>query len=80
MFIKSQLKNKFIFSSVKVHIYLNNSQAIRDKYRDFERSGMRQDLVFRYIENQAIIMSPICPHLCEHIWNLIGKVILDIYI
>ena len=23
---------------------------------------------------QTLLLSPICPHLCEHIWYLLGKV------
>ena len=49
-------------------------QAARDKYRELEPTGMHSDLVFQFIENQALILSPICPHITEHIWRLIGKV------
>uniref|UniRef100_A0A8B9ZHL6 Leucine--tRNA ligase, cytoplasmic n=1 Tax=Anas platyrhynchos TaxID=8839 RepID=A0A8B9ZHL6_ANAPL len=35
-------------------------QAAKDKYREF-------------IEVQTLILAPICPHLCEHIWSLLGK-------
>ncbi|XP_071951783.1 leucine--tRNA ligase, cytoplasmic-like [Antedon mediterranea] len=48
-------------------------QASRDKYRELAMEGMHHDLIFRFIEMQALILSPICPHLCEHIWGLIGK-------
>lgn len=34
---------------------------------------MRDDLVFRFIEVQALILSPICPHIGEQIWQIIGK-------
>jgi len=50
------------------------SQAARDKYRELEPSGMHCELVFKFIECQALILSPICPHVTEHIWQLIGKV------
>lgn len=49
-------------------------QAFRDKYREVETEGMHRDLIFRFIETQTLILSPICPHLCEHIWKLLGKV------
>ena len=29
-------------------------------------------LLFRQV--QTILLSPICPHICEHIWGLLGKV------
>ena len=50
-------------------------QAARDKYREVEIQGMHRELVFRFIEHQTLILSPICPHLTEHIWQLLGKVI-----
>lgn len=48
-------------------------QACRDKYREYELDGMHKDLIFRFIEVQTLMLSPICPHLCEHIWHLLGK-------
>lgn len=49
-------------------------QAARDKYRELcVLKGMHRDLVLRFIETQALLLSPICPHLCEHIWSLLGK-------
>ncbi|KAH3723608.1 hypothetical protein DPMN_049400 [Dreissena polymorpha] len=44
------------------------------KYREVEIEGTHCDLVFGYIKIQTLLLSPICPHLCEHIWALIGKV------
>jgi leucyl-tRNA synthetase len=35
---------------------------------------MHCDLVFQFIEYQLLILSPICPHITEHIWQLLGKV------
>lgn len=50
-------------------------QAVRDKYRELCLDGMHIDLVMKFIEIQAIIISPICPHVAEHIWRkLLGKV------
>lgn len=43
-------------------------QGKRDKYREVETEGMHRDLVFRFIEVQALLMAPICPHMAEHIW------------
>ena len=49
-------------------------QTARDKYRELcAEEGMCKDLVLQYIEWQSIILSPICPHVCEHIWSLLGK-------
>lgn len=49
-------------------------QAARDKYRELCLDGMHCDLIFRFIEVQALLLSPICPHVAEHVWSLLGKV------
>lgn len=49
-------------------------QGARDKYRELcGDAGMSKKLVLRYLELQAIMLSPICPHVCEHVWSLLGK-------
>ncbi|KAB0363631.1 hypothetical protein FD754_007787 [Muntiacus muntjak] len=48
-------------------------QAAKDKYRELAVEGMHRDLVFRFIEVQTLLLAPFCPHLCEHIWTLLGK-------
>ncbi|KAJ8930116.1 hypothetical protein NQ314_017127 [Rhamnusium bicolor] len=48
-------------------------QAIRDKYRELCLDGMHLDLILRFIEVQALIISPICPHVSEHVWELLGN-------
>ncbi|KAL5334754.1 hypothetical protein BJX70DRAFT_377394 [Aspergillus crustosus] len=43
----------------------------RDAYREAATSagvGMHRDVVLRYIELQALLMSPIAPHWSEYIW------------
>ena len=30
-------------------------------------------LVRQFIEWQTVVLSPICPHVAEHIWKLLGK-------
>lgn len=50
-------------------------QAARDKYLQLSAfDGINRSLIMKYIELQVIIFSPICPHICEYIWGLIGKV------
>lgn len=47
-------------------------QLARDKYRELcGAAGMHVDLVFEYIRRQALLISPICPHVAEHIWTLL---------
>ncbi|XP_042902350.2 leucine--tRNA ligase, cytoplasmic [Parasteatoda tepidariorum] len=49
-------------------------QAARDKYRELTvEEKMHKELVFKFIEIQVLLLSPICPHICEHIWSLLGK-------
>ncbi|CAB3368878.1 Hypothetical predicted protein [Cloeon dipterum] len=48
-------------------------QAARDKYRELSSDGMHADLIIRFIEVQALLLSPICPHVAEHVWQLLGK-------
>ncbi|XP_021345352.1 leucine--tRNA ligase, cytoplasmic-like [Mizuhopecten yessoensis] len=48
-------------------------QALRDKYRELELEGMNEDLVFSFIKTQTLMLSPICPHICEHLWGLLGN-------
>lgn len=50
-------------------------QTARDKYRELCLDGMNINLIMRFIEVQALLLSPICPHVAEHVWNLLGKVI-----
>ncbi|XP_014779256.1 leucine--tRNA ligase, cytoplasmic [Octopus bimaculoides] len=47
-------------------------QALRDNYREMAMDGIHQSLVKRFIETQTLILSPICPHLCDHIWQILG--------
>lgn len=47
-------------------------QSARDYYRDSTLTsgiGMHKDLVERYIEVQALLLSPIAPHFCEYLWR-----------
>ena len=48
-------------------------QAIRDSYRELTMGNVHRELILKFIETQAIILSPICPHVSEHVWKLLGK-------
>lgn len=48
-------------------------QACRDRYRELALDGMNRDLLLRFIELQTLLLAPICPHVCEHVWGLLGK-------
>lgn len=34
---------------------------------------VHQKLILKFIETQAVILSPISPHVAEHVWTLLGK-------
>eukprot|EP00898_Chlorokybus_atmophyticus_P008880 jgi/Chlat1/8994/Chrsp94S08281 len=45
-------------------------QNARDEYRiSCGSAGMRQDLVLRFIEVQTLLLVPLTPHFCEHVWG-----------
>lgn len=74
--LKTSLLNftKFVFmNNCLLYVSTCLFQGLRDSYRELELAGMRQDLVFTFIETQTLMLAPICPHICEHIWNLLGK-------
>lgn len=49
-------------------------QAARDNYRlSCGSDNMHKDLLLKFIEVQALIMTPIIPHFSEYIWKLLGK-------
>jgi len=46
------------------------------EYLDICRAGLglpNKTLIMRYFEWQAIILTPICPHFCDHLWEKLGK-------
>jgi len=49
-------------------------QSARDHYRTVaEDVKMHRDLVLKFIEVQALLICPICPHFAEKVWKLLGK-------
>ena len=52
--------------------------SYRDKYKEQSQlyGGMHKELVERFIETQTIVFSPICPHICERVWQLTGNTVL----
>ncbi len=47
-------------------------QRSRDKYREL-CGVMRKDLVTKFIEWQVLVLAPICPHISEHMWAMLGN-------
>ena len=49
-------------------------QSIRDRYRELSMpNGMHLHLILKFINLQSIMIAPICPHVAEHIFNLLGN-------
>lgn len=48
-------------------------QNARDNYRELcsENDRMNLRLIKRFIEVQALLLAPICPHICDYIYQLI---------
>lgn len=65
--------SKFLFKeALKTGLF--EFQRARDTYRELcGTNNMHVDLVFDFIERQILLMCPICPHVAEHIWSLLGK-------
>lgn len=55
-------------------------QTARDKYRELTQGPMHAGLIFKFIKTQVIMLSPICPHVCEYIWTkLLGEVLFFLF-
>ncbi|XP_058058013.1 leucine--tRNA ligase, cytoplasmic [Anopheles bellator] len=50
-------------------------QSARDKYRELcGAEGMHEELIMQFIQCQALLIAPICPHVAEYIWcELLGS-------
>ncbi|XP_029053430.2 leucine--tRNA ligase, cytoplasmic [Osmia bicornis bicornis] len=49
-------------------------QTAKDKYIQLSTlDKVNWTLIMKFIELQVTLLSPICPHVSEYIWNLIGK-------
>ncbi|KAJ0976414.1 hypothetical protein J5N97_018379 [Dioscorea zingiberensis] len=49
-------------------------QAARDEYRfSCGSGGMNRDLLWRFMDVQTRLITPICPHYAEHVWKHLLK-------
>ncbi|GLJ54348.1 hypothetical protein SUGI_1166650 [Cryptomeria japonica] len=49
-------------------------QAARDEYRlSCGLGGMNRDLLWRFMDVQTRLITPICPHYAEHVWKEVLK-------
>eukprot|EP00884_Botryococcus_braunii_P021860 jgi/Botrbrau1/8358/Bobra.0046s0019.1 len=70
---KAAYDNMAFREAVKAGYY--DLQSARDRYRfAVGPHGMHADVALKYIEVSTQLMTPICPHTCEHVWgSLLGK-------
>ncbi|CAF1142501.1 unnamed protein product, partial [Didymodactylos carnosus] len=63
---------KMIYKDVLKHGFFE-LQTARDNYRDLcsENELMNINLIRHFIEIQALLLAPICPHICEYVWQLL---------
>eukprot|EP01134_Creolimax_fragrantissima_P005932 CFRG5932T1 len=60
--------------ALKVGFYdLQNARNAYVAYQSAEPEGLNLDLLRRFIETQALLLSPFCPHYAEEIWELLGN-------
>jgi len=51
-------------------------RLLRDFYREWCLKmgvAMHAEVITRWLETSVVMLSPICPHFCEVMWNLLGK-------
>ncbi len=61
---------------------LYDFSSARDLYREITGAtgvGMHRDLVLKYIELQALLLTPITPHWAEYIWLEVLKKVFTCY-
>jgi leucyl-tRNA synthetase len=64
---------KTLYHEAVINAFFEFMKA-RDFYREIcGNDKMRSDLIQLYLEYQALILSPICPHITEQVWSIIGK-------
>ncbi|KAA8495692.1 Leucine--tRNA ligase, cytoplasmic [Porphyridium purpureum] len=37
--------------------------------------NFHRDVFLKFVEHQILLITPLCPHTCEYLWNLVGKTI-----
>jgi len=65
---------KMLFKDALKHAFFDYQDA-RDKYRELciNKNNMSRQLIKEFIRTQAIIVAPVCPHLGEIIFELLGE-------
>lgn len=66
-YTKMQYRDALKYSWFEMQNALNNYRVLCGP------KAMHKDVLSRFFEIQAILLSPIAPHFSEHLWELIGK-------
>jgi leucyl-tRNA synthetase len=59
-----------------IHRAWFDMMIVRDFYRDWSLKcnvPMHQTVALRFVDAVAVMMAPITPHWCEHVWGLLGR-------
>jgi leucyl-tRNA synthetase len=54
------------------HDFGRYREAVGSDKTSASYGNLHRDLFLRYVEYQAIMLAPICPHTAEHIWGLVA--------
>ena len=72
--------DKMLYKDVLKHGFFE-LQTARDNYRELcsESEQLNLRLIKRFIEVQVLLLAPICPHICDYVYQLIhpGKSIMN---
>merc|ERR1711924_35830 len=52
-------------------------ESLRKQYQNWSKDEWHPDCIVRFLKVQVLMLVPICPHICEHIWVNILKVETD---
>lgn len=42
---------------------------VKDEYRDLSNGDFHAEVIKQWLKTQCILLAPVCPHICEHIWQ-----------
>lgn len=67
---KLQFRESLKYSFHQLTIERDNYKLALDAEKNPER--MHRDVLWTYFETLAVTLSPLCPHFCQHLWQITG--------
>jgi leucyl-tRNA synthetase len=67
---KLQFREALKYAWHQLQIERDLYKLAQDAEKQCER--MHRDVLWRFFEVQAILLSPLCPHFCQHLWDITG--------